>query len=90
MRFQYIKPSFSLGISKKSKEAKKELNSKLNSMDKAILKKADRPRGEDIMGLTSACRPYTNKWGQKRFASPDAVRSGVKKLVDLGLLSIRE
>jgi hypothetical protein len=41
------------------------------------------------MSLIGSAKPYSNKFGAKLFASGDAVREHVRKLVKLGILEIR-
>lgn len=85
MRYRTAKLKFSRKDRKSGKE--KELMSKLTAMDKAILAKASQnPRGDDMMGLLSACRPFRNKYGANEFASLSQVATGINKLVKLGLL----
>lgn len=76
--------SFSLAKVKERREAKKLLT----SLDKAILARVrDRSdTGEDIMGLLSACRPYTNSNGAQRFATLQMVDRAVHKLAQKGFV----
>lgn len=77
MKFYTIRP-------KLKKEEKKELEKKLTTLDKWIL---DHCRlGRDIGSIQNECRPYTNKYGLKVFASLQTVRVAVAKLEKLGVL----
>jgi hypothetical protein len=64
----------------------REINGKLTSLDRAILKKSSQSRGEDIFGIINVCKPYVNQHGGKQFASVPTIKGAVKKLKGLGLL----
>jgi hypothetical protein len=82
-----VKPKF--GRKDRKAGLEKELLSKVTSLDRAILDRASRPRGEDLIGLVSACKPYKNKHGTNEFASSPVVRGAIIKLRNLGLLDVK-
>jgi len=72
------------GKIKERREAKKTLT----SLDKAVLARV-RERsatGEDIMGLLSSVRPYTDSDGAKRFSTLLMVDKAVRKLISKGFV----
>lgn len=77
MKFYTTKP-------KLKKEAKKELEGKLTTLDKWILDNCK--SGRDIGSIQNECRPYKNKFGLKVFAPLPTVRVAVAKLEKLGVL----
>lgn len=74
---------------KMKRRERKAAEGKLLDIDKAILERASRPRGEDIIGLIGACKPYINRFGAKEFANSTQVAKRVKTLVDNGFLEKR-
>jgi hypothetical protein len=68
---------------------RKEIAKQLNDLDWALLKAADKPHGEDILGLISASRPYVDKKGVRRFATMGQLRESIAKLTKFGLIETR-
>jgi hypothetical protein len=87
MRYYTAMPKFNRRERKAGLD--KEMQNRLTALDMAILKKADKLRGEDIMGLITACKPYKNKWGGNQFATSAQVRGAIIKLEKLGVLQER-
>ena len=87
MKYYAAHPKFSRKEKKADKH--KELEARITSLDRAILKQAESRHGDDMIGLVGACKPYMNKYGGKEFASSPVVRGAVIKLMKLGLLEKR-
>ena len=64
-----------------------KVETKLTELDSAILGRCK--DGCDIVGIITACKPYTNKLGGKEFATTDMVVKSVTKLYKAGLLERR-
>lgn len=77
MRYYAAKP-------KLKRKERKEVEKKFTSLDKAILCRAK--GGCDVMSLIGVCKPFTNQYGTKEFASTDSVRLAIARLQKLGYL----
>ncbi len=71
-----------------TRSEKKELETQITSLDRAILK-AIGTKGEDIVGILNSGKPFVNKYGRKQFATTVKIKSEVVKLVKLGILEYR-
>ena len=68
---------------RKRKERKAILEG-LTALEKTILNRAR--GGSDLMAIIGVCKPYTNKWGGREFASRDEIRGAVDRLCKVELL----
>ena len=74
---------------KLDKKKNKEAIEQITALDRAVLQRAKRVRGSDIMSLIGAGKPYMDQYGTKTWASTPKVLASVKKLVRIGALEER-